>query len=31
MCSRYDAPRQEIAADVKMILDTLRGIDALSE
>ena len=31
MCSMYDAPRQEITADVKKILDPLRGIHALSE
>ncbi|MBR6090453.1 MAG: PqqD family protein [Anaerolineaceae bacterium] len=31
MCARYDAPRETIAADVKEILDTLRGINALAE
>ncbi len=31
MCATYDAPRTEIAADVKKILDTLRGIHALEE
>ena len=31
MCARYDAPRTEIAADVKEILDTLRKINALEE
>ena len=31
MCARYDAPRTTIAADVKRILDTLRGINALEE
>ncbi len=28
---RYDAPREEIASDVKEILSTLRGIHALEE
>lgn len=28
---RYDAPREEIAADVREILSTLRGIHALEE
>ena len=31
MCKKYDAPREEIAADVKEILDTLRKIGALEE
>ena len=31
MCAKYDAPRETIAADVKQILDTLRGINALEE
>jgi len=31
MCAKYDAPRETIAADVKEILNTLRGIDALEE
>lgn len=31
MCDKYDAPRDVIAADVKVILDTLRGIRALEE
>jgi hypothetical protein len=31
MCAKYDAPREEIAADVKEILDTLRKINALEE
>ena len=31
MCRRYDAPRATIAADVKDVLDTLRGIHALDE
>lgn len=31
MCSRYDAPRAVIAADVAQILETLRGINALDE
>ena len=31
MCTRYDAPREAIAADVAEILDTLRGIGALEE
>ena len=31
MCAKYDAPRETIAADVKEILDTLRGIHALEE
>ena len=31
LCARYDAPRAEIAADVREILDTLRGIRALEE
>ena len=31
MCKKYDAPREEIAADVKEILDTLRRINALAE
>lgn len=31
MCAKYDASRETIAADVKEILDTLRGINALEE
>ena len=31
MCSKYDAPRAEIAGDVDEILDTLRSIHALEE
>ena len=31
MCAKYDAPRDTIVADVKEILDTLRGIHALEE
>lgn len=31
MCSKYDAPREMIAADVAGILDTLRGINAIDE
>ena len=31
MAAKYDAPREEIAADVKEILDTLRKINALEE
>ena len=31
MCKNYDAPKAEIAADVKEILDTLRRINALEE
>ena len=31
LCARFDAPRTEIAADVHVILDTLRGIHALEE
>ena len=31
MCAKYDAPRAEIAADVKKIISTLRGINALEE
>lgn len=31
MCAKYDADREMIAADVKKILDTLRGINALEE
>ena len=31
MCARYDAPRGEIAADVKEILGILRKINALEE
>ena len=31
MCERYDAPRDVIRADVKEILDKLRGIRALEE
>lgn len=31
MYAKYDAPRQEIAAGVSKILDTLRSINALEE
>ena len=31
MCARYDAPREQIAADVAEILQTLRKIGALQE
>ena len=31
MCKKYAAPRQNISADVKEILDTLRRINALEE
>lgn len=31
MCGKYIAPREEIAADVREILDTLRRIGALEE
>lgn len=31
MCSKYDAPREVIRADVREILDKLRGIQALEE
>ncbi len=31
MCAKYDTDRETIAADVKQILDTLRGINALAE
>ena len=31
MCSRYNAPRETIAADVAEILDTLRKIHALEK
>ncbi len=31
MCAKYAAPRDVIAADVKEILNTLRGINALEE
>ena len=31
MCGKYDAPREEIAADVEEILNTLRRINALEE
>ena len=31
MCSKYDAPREEIAADVAEIMSTLRRINALEE
>ena len=31
MCKKYDAPREEIAADVSNIINTLRGINALEE
>ena len=31
MCAKYDAPREVIAADVRRILDTLRGVNALEE
>ena len=31
MCLKYDAPRNVIAADVKEILEKLRGIGAIAE
>lgn len=31
MCAKYDAPREQIAADVAEIIKTLRGINALEE
>lgn len=31
MFDKYEAPREMIAADVKMVLDTLRSIEALEE
>lgn len=31
MCAKYDAPREEIAADVDMVIATLRRIGALDE
>ena len=31
MCAKYDAPREEIAADVDMIIKKLRKIGALDE
>lgn len=31
MCDKYDAPRADLAEDVKKTLDTLRGIHALVE
>ena len=31
MCRKYDAPREQIEADVKEVLDTLRQIDAIEE
>jgi hypothetical protein len=31
MCRKYDAPREEIAADVAEIISTLRRINALEE
>ncbi|MBR5089191.1 MAG: PqqD family protein [Ruminiclostridium sp.] len=31
MCAKYNAPRDEIAADVAEIIKTLRGINALEE
>ena len=31
MCAKYAAPREEIAADVAEIINTLRGINALEE
>ena len=31
MCAKYNAPRDQIAADVREILDTLRRINALDE
>ncbi|MBR3474069.1 MAG: PqqD family protein [Oscillospiraceae bacterium] len=31
MCARYDAPREEIAADVEEVLNSLRRIGALEE
>ena len=31
MCEKYDAPREEIAVDVKEILNILRSINAIEE
>lgn len=31
MCAKYNAPREEISADVEEVLNTLRGINALEE
>ena len=31
MCAEYNAPREVIAADVKVILDKLRSVNALDE
>ena len=31
MCAEYDAPEEQIRADVAKILETLRSIDALDE
>ncbi len=31
MCAKYDAPREEIAGDVDMVIATLRRIGALDE
>lgn len=31
MCAKYDAPREEIAADVDMVIEKLRRIGALDE
>lgn len=31
MCARYDAPRKTIAADVAVILNKLRSINAIEE
>lgn len=31
MCGKYDAPRETIASDVERIIETLRGIGAITE
>ena len=31
MCERYDAPRDVIASDVARVIETLRGIGALTQ
>ena len=31
MCEKYDAPRETIASDVARIVETLRGIGAITE
>ena len=31
MCERYDAPRDVIASDVSRVIETLRGIGALTQ